>query len=211
MADAGDYPTPPSYIRRSPCAFCGADVSWDSSACTVCGKPSTGEGSKPAPDQPFHCVHCSSKVPPGSTMCSSCGCHPVTGATVASKPAETRFSCAACGESVAQGAVFCRYCGHDPRSGELAAAPAEGDATGGIIPYKNTPALASYYLGVFSLVPCLGIPLAISAIICGVLGLKKRKREPHVKGSVHAIVGIVLGSFSLLYHAAGIIAISMAR
>ena len=29
----------------------------------------------------------------------------------------------------------------------------EGDATGGVIPYKNVPALVAYYLGVFSLIP----------------------------------------------------------
>ncbi len=171
---ANDYPTPPSYIRQSPCPFCGTDVSWDSSTCQSCGK-STKE--KPPP--------------PLSTG--------------------PRFGCAACDESVAQGAVICRYCGRDPRTGVAPAAPPEGDATGGIIPYKNSPALVGYYLGVFSLAPCIGIPLGIAAIICGVLGLKKRKREPHVKGSAHAVVGIVLGSISLLYHVAGLIALTQVK
>ncbi len=197
-----DYPTPPSTIRRSACAFCGADVSWDSNQCPKCGKPTTA---RPPSDQPSHCAACSSMVPPGTALCPACGHDPVTGSIPA------RFACSACGESIAQGAIICRFCGRDPRSGDLPPALPEGDATGGLIPYKNTPALAGYYLGVFSLAPCVGVPLGIAAIVCGVLGLKKRKREPHVKGSVHAIVGIVLGSISLLYHAAGVIALSTLR
>lgn len=70
-----------------------------------------------------------------------------------------------------------------------------GDATGGLIPYKNGPALLSYYLGVFSIVIP---PLAIVSIILGVVGLKKRKQNPVIKGAGHAIVGIVLGSFITL-------------
>ena len=41
----------------------------------------------------------------------------------------------------------------------------QGDATGGIIPYKNGPALMAYYLGIFSLIPCLGLVLAIPAFV----------------------------------------------
>jgi len=34
--------------------------------------------------------------------------------------------------------------------------PNEGDATGGIIPYKNPKALIAYYLGIFSGLPLCG-------------------------------------------------------
>ncbi|MFP6703607.1 MAG: hypothetical protein VB861_17805 [Planctomycetaceae bacterium] len=60
--------------------------------------------------------------------------------------------------------------------------PEEGDATGGIIPYKNGPALAAYYLGIFSLLPCIGLVLAIPAFILGIIGLKKEEREPGRQG-----------------------------
>lgn len=43
------------------------------------------------------------------------------------------------------------------------------DATGGVIPYKNPAALIGYYVGVFGLVPMLGVPLALAAIVLGVL------------------------------------------
>jgi len=87
-------------------------------------------------------------------------------------------------------------------------APNEGDATGGVIPYKNMPALLAYYLGLFSLFPCLGLFLAIPALVLGIMGLRKRKENPAVKGSVHAWIGIVMGGiFTLVWGAAWILGI----
>ena len=78
--------------------------------------------------------------------------------------------------------------------------PNQGDATGGIIPYKNPHALTAYYLGIFGLVPAIGFFLAIPALILGISGLKKRKRNPIIKGSIHAWIGIVLGALSIACH-----------
>jgi len=87
-------------------------------------------------------------------------------------------------------------------------APSEGDATGGVIPYKNVPALLAYYLGLFSLFPCLGLFLAIPAFVLGIMGLRKRKQNPAVKGSVHAWIGIVMGGiFTLVWGAVWILMI----
>ena len=74
----------------------------------------------------------------------------------------------------------------------------EGDATGGLIPYKNPPALIGYYLGYLGLFPLLGIPFAIAAIILGFIGLRKKKKNPAVRGSGHAIFAIVAGFIGLL-------------
>ena len=41
-----------------------------------------------------------------------------------------------------------------------------------VIPTKNAAALLGYYFGVFSIIPVLGIPLGIAAVICGVFGLR---------------------------------------
>ena len=71
----------------------------------------------------------------------------------------------------------------------------EGDATGGIIPYKNPKALIAYYLGIGSL---LIFPLGFASIILGFMGLADRKRNPVIKGSAHAWIGIVLGFLSIL-------------
>jgi hypothetical protein len=78
----------------------------------------------------------------------------------------------------------------------------EGDATGGLIPYKNAKALTAYYLGVFSLIPCLGLILGPIAIVLGFLGLGYAKKHPEAKGQAHAIVGIVLGGLVLAGHVA---------
>jgi hypothetical protein len=72
----------------------------------------------------------------------------------------------------------------------------EGDNTGGLIPYKNPKALTSYYMGVGSLVPCLGLFLGPAALFLGLQGLKYNKDYPVVKGVAHAWVGIVLGGLS---------------
>ena len=71
--------------------------------------------------------------------------------------------------------------------------PAKG---GGIIPYRNGMSLASYYCGVFSLIPCLWGTLSVLAIIFGILGLNKAKASPELGGKGHSITGIVLGSIT---------------
>lgn len=71
----------------------------------------------------------------------------------------------------------------------------EGDATGGVIPYKNPKALIAYYLSIGSMVI---FPLGFVSIVLGFMGLADRKRNPVIKGSVHAWIGIVLGALSIL-------------
>ncbi len=78
-------------------------------------------------------------------------------------------------------------------SGRVADPRNEGDSTGGLIPYKNPHALTAYYLGLFSLAPCIGLPLGIGGLVLGIMGLKKRRENPVIKGSVHAWIGIIMG------------------
>jgi len=71
-----------------------------------------------------------------------------------------------------------------------------------LIPAKNGSALASYYLGLFSLFPVFGLVLAIAAVILGWQGLKNYHKNPAVRGRTHAwvglICGVVFGLFNLL-------------
>lgn len=76
----------------------------------------------------------------------------------------------------------------------------QGDATGGLIPYKNPPALMAYYAGVFSVIPFFGFFIAIAAVWLGIVGLKRRKQQPIIRGSVHAWIGIIVGSISIAVH-----------
>ena len=115
---------------------------------------------------------------------------------------ENRRPCPVCGEMILTEAKLCRFCG------EKFAPPVpddqQPDATGGVIPYKNPPALIAYYCGVFSIAACIPIPflflpLPIAALILGIKGLKKAKAEPHARGTVHAWIGIIGGTiFGLL-------------
>ena len=65
-----------------------------------------------------------------------------------------------------------------------------------MIPYKNTSALIAYYLGVFCILcpPILSIP----ALVLGIKGLRNVSENPEVKGTAHAWIGIVSGSFFLI-------------
>jgi Domain of unknown function (DUF4190) len=72
------------------------------------------------------------------------------------------------------------------------------EAIESLIPYRNSPALISYYTGLFSICPIIGLPLAIAALVLGVVGLRKRRRQSEVKGAAHAWIGIIVGTLGLL-------------
>ena len=67
-----------------------------------------------------------------------------------------------------------------------------------MIPTKNPSALTAYYLGIFSIIPCLAIPMGIAAVVLGVRGLKLFQERPEVRGRTHAWVGIIAGGFFAL-------------
>jgi hypothetical protein len=79
---------------------------------------------------------------------------------------------------------------------------AQGDATFGIIPYKNMPALVGYYMSIAGLllmcVPVLGILFGIAVLTMGIKGLKKVKAQPEVKGTIHAWIAVVGGSIETI-------------
>jgi phage FluMu protein Com len=82
-----------------------------------------------------------------------------------------------------------------------------GDAVSTIIPYKNGRALIAYYLGVFSLIPCLGLLLGPAALVLGILGMRYVNANPTAKGTGHAIAGIILGGLTTLGNWGGILAL----
>lgn len=72
-------------------------------------------------------------------------------------------------------------------------APDDDGCLATLIPYRNTPALIGYYLAVFGLVPFLGLPLALAAIPLGIAGIRRYRRDPRVKGLVHAWFALLVG------------------
>ena len=71
---------------------------------------------------------------------------------------------------------------------------------GRLIPAKNPAALTSYYTGLFSLVPVLGLVLGLVSIIAGGYGLLHYDRRPDHGGKVHAMVGILISVLSVVVH-----------
>ena len=90
-----------------------------------------------------------------------------------------------------------------PRAADIPSAPSGGISESIVetfVPSRNGPALASYYLGIFSLIPCLGFPMGIAAICYGVIGLRRVRANPAVRGGAHAWVGIICGSLFGLFN-----------
>ncbi len=115
-------------------------------------------------------------------------------------------TCNDCGRPLEPADAFCRACGHSASAPPTVPGPIsrrdteEGDATGGLIPYKNVPALMAYYCGVFSIIPFF--PIGIAAFVLGIIGLKRRKRNPVIRGAAHAWIGIIIGGlFGLIWTA----------
>ena len=65
--------------------------------------------------------------------------------------------------------------------------------------------MTAYYLGVFGPIPCLGIPLAIAAIVLGIMGRNYVKQYAEAKGGAHAWAGIIMGSLELFGNVVGIV------
>lgn len=68
------------------------------------------------------------------------------------------------------------------------------------VPSKNGPALAGYYLGLLSLLPCLGFPIGVAAVYFGLQGLRRVRQNPAVRGGAHAWVGVICGSLFGLFN-----------
>jgi hypothetical protein len=148
-----------------------------------------------------------SSGPGQQATCPSCG-------HVVAIPAEPRISpsepapgehmfCPKCGQQNPENNFRCLRCAfvlHGPPSPQYVVT--DDNTMGGLIPYKNSRALWAYYLGIFSLIPFLGIPLGIAALILGVKGLKNAELHPEVRGKVHAWTGIILGAVCALIYTA---------
>jgi Domain of unknown function (DUF4190) len=122
--------------------------------------------------------------------------------------------CPFCDKPVSKTAERCRHCGKElyeeideprPRQG--------GDASleeglKWLLPISRSGwAIAAGYLGLFAIVPVLGLIFGLLAILCGVLGIREMKRKPRLSGQGRAIFGIIMGSLSFILHVIAIVGI----
>ena len=89
--------------------------------------------------------------------------------------------------------------------------PEESNGITTIIPYRNAPALAGYYLAVFGLIPVLGLVFSVPAVVLGIIGVRRRRQNPALKGAVHAWIGIILGGLMTLAWGGGLLAMLVYR
>lgn len=132
----------------------------------------------------------------------------------ASTPTPAPF-CARCGAPNDAGLAQCPHCGQSllaawPPPPPVYYPPSAGGGLNALIPANNPSALAAYYLGIFSIIPCLAIPMGIAAVVLGVRGLKLFQAHPEVRGRTHAWVGIIAGGFFALLNLAGILFVVIA-
>lgn len=66
--------------------------------------------------------------------------------------------------------------------------------------FKKGPALTAFYLAALALIPGVGLFCAIAAIFFGLKGLKETQSDPRSRERMHALVGVVVGSFLTLMY-----------
>jgi hypothetical protein len=116
--------------------------------------------------------------------------------------------CPKCGTENHDNNYRCIKCGQVLHPDKHAIIVETEDGMGKLIPYKNPKALASYYVGLFSFLPGLGLFIGITAFILGLMGLHDARKKPEIRGKIHAWVGIILGGlFGFGYLALVLIAI----
>jgi hypothetical protein len=93
--------------------------------------------------------------------------------------------------------------------GSVAVSPGD-EAIATIIPYRNRAALIGYYLSIAGLLPLLGVPFAPTALVLGIKGFGRWKRDRAVKGVVHAWIAIILGLIGCVINGLILFALVMA-
>lgn len=116
--------------------------------------------------------------------------------------------CSSCAADNADAAKKCAGCGARlPRARSGPAAELEYWKAANARAGQNPPAMASYRCAMYGLIPLAGLFFGAAALVLGLVGYWRAKRDPESKGFGHAGTGIVLGGLEFTTNLAGVILI----
>lgn len=147
--------------------------------------------------------------------CSDCGSfidRPLKSITRASEVSSNSAFCTACGKKVSGGAIKCSDCSpraSSTRTHSNRVSSGSDNAVNQVVPYTNPAALISYYLGVFSIIPCFALILGPAAVILSLWGFSKLRDNPGSGGKFHCYIGLLVGGLCFVVNLFFIILIMM--
>src|SRR5947209_807389 len=80
----------------------------------------------------------------------------------------------------------------------------EGGVFGSFTPWKNPAAVYAYAVALAGMTPILGLLLGPAAVVLGLIGRVRLRRNPEIKGQSFIRAGIVLGTLDFLVNVAGV-------
>src|SRR5262245_26110222 len=104
-------------------------------------------------------------------------------------------ACPLCGELIPVEAVDCPHCGsHLGEGGRMEGEAGTEPALSWLIPIGRSGwAIAAGYLALFSILPFIGLPFGLGAVITGVLAVRSIRLHPKLTGLGRAWFGIIMG------------------
>lgn len=114
--------------------------------------------------------------------------------------------CRYCHEEILAIAKKCRYCGKYLDGRSNVAGRDAGTLDRMLLPVgRPVSSIAAGYCALFGVIPLLGLPFSIAAVVCGVVALNAIKKDPELSGSGRAWFGIILGGLMTLISVAMIL------
>jgi hypothetical protein len=116
-------------------------------------------------------------------------------------------ACPICGELIAAEAVDCPHCGSYLGEGGRMEGEAE-PALSWLIPIGRSGwAIAAGYLALFSILPFIGLPFSLGAVMTGILAIRSIQQHSKLTGLGRAWFGVIMGSLTLFLQVAMITAV----
>src|SRR5207245_8945408 len=80
----------------------------------------------------------------------------------------------------------------------------EGGVFGSFTPWKNPPAVYAYAVALAGMTPVLGLVLGPAAVVLGLIGQARLRRDREIKGLSFISAGIILGTLEFVVTVAGV-------